>query len=156
MLAGFIPGSRGTFMMDVVVTAMVALVPLLTWSVYLAHGPRNFSTHKRLQQSMGLVLLLTVIAFEVEVRLSGWRQHAVTSPYYETSLFPLLYVHLFFAVGTFSLWILTLGLAMRKIPDPPAPSAHSQWHRRLGKLTVMGTYCTSVTGWTFYYMAFLA
>src|SRR5690606_8008188 len=101
-------------------------------------------------------LMLTVTLFEIEVRVIGWRQYASSSRYYDTWLFPWLSVHLLFAVTTFVLWIVTLTLALRRMPSVPAPSAHSALHRKLGKATVIGTLCTSVTGWVFYYMAFVA
>ena len=61
---GFL-GTRASFMLDVVFLAMLAIVPVLCWSVYLVRYRRNYALHKRIQLLTGLVLLVAVVAFEV-------------------------------------------------------------------------------------------
>ncbi len=155
-MQGFIPGSRGSFMLDFVSLAMVAILPTLTYSIYLVRVKKAYAIHRRVQLAIGAVLAVAVLLFELELRLSGWRHLATPSPYYDTILFPFLAVHLLFAISTSLLWIITIYTAIKYIPDPPGPCAYSRQHKRLGWAAAIGMYCTSITGWTFYWLAFVA
>jgi hypothetical protein len=53
------------------------------------------------------------------------------------------------------LWIAVVIQALRKFSRPPAPGPHSRWHSRYGTLAAIGMLLTAVTGWTFYWMAFV-
>ncbi|MDA3960543.1 MAG: DUF420 domain-containing protein, partial [Planctomycetota bacterium] len=116
----------------------------------------NLRLHMRINGSIGLVLIAAVLAFEIDVRVNGWREAAMPSPYYDTWVFPALYVHLAFAVSSLVLLLWTIIGAWRGFPRPPAPAPHSVLHRRLGKLTFLDLCCTTLSGWTFYYLAFVA
>jgi uncharacterized membrane protein YozB (DUF420 family) len=159
---GFIPGSRATVMLDVVFVAMFAVVPVLAWSVYLVVVRRNYALHKRVQLILGVILLLAIVAFEIDIRfVSGWRERAMPSPYYGTSdeygpLFTALWVHLFFAVPTAVLWLVVIARAVRNFPSPPRPAQHSRFHVYWAKLAAAGMFMTAITGWVFYYLAFVA
>lgn len=158
MLPGFLPVARpSTFMLDVVVLAMIAVLPVLTWSIYLVKVRRNYQLHKRVQIGLGLTLLVAVVLFEVDMRyVGGWKVLAKESPYFGGWLDRELYVHLFFSVTTTLLWIVTMMQALRRFPNPPMPGEYSAKHRRLAKLSAAFMYATAITGWTFYYMAFMA
>jgi uncharacterized membrane protein YozB (DUF420 family) len=143
-------------MMDVVTLGMVAVVPLLAWSLYLVKARRAYASHGRIQKALGLTLLVVVTLFELEVRFHGWREQAKPSPYFGTVLFPVLYVHLFFAVSTSLLWIYTLAAAWRGFGRAMTPGPHSPAHRRVAPIAAAGMFCTAVTGWLFYYLAFVA
>ncbi len=69
---------------------------------------------------------------------------------------PLLAIHLVFAVSTALLWIYVIVQALRKIPNPPAPCAYSPTHKRWARLAAADMTLTALTGWTFYYLAFVA
>ena len=95
------------------------------------------------------------------MRVNGWRQRAEASPYVShdgsTDWVALaLGVHLCFAVTTALLWIVVIVQALRKFPDPPQPGSHSASHRRLGFVAAGDMVCTAVTGWIFYWLAFVA
>ncbi len=159
-LDGFL-GTRASFMLDVMALAMVALLPALGWSVYLVMYRREFALHKKIQLILGSVLLVTVALFEVDMRIGGWHHRAAASPYssHEGStdwVSAVLAVHLCFAVTAALLWIVVIVRAVRQFPSPPAPAAHSAWHRRVGKAAAIDMACTAVTGWIFYYLAFVA
>ncbi|QDU63831.1 hypothetical protein Pan216_47120 [Planctomycetes bacterium Pan216] len=156
MPPGFIPFSRASFMLDVVATAMVAILPVLTWSIYLVKARQNYLLHKRVQVTTGVVLLLAVILFELDIRIYGWRHLATESPYYDTILFPFLYFHVTLACLTTLLWIVTIAGALRRFASPPVPGPYSSTHKWLGWSAAIGMYFTGVTGWTFYWMAFIA
>jgi putative membrane protein len=53
------------------------------------------------------------------------------------------------------LWPVTIVLALRKFPNPPAPGAHSPTHIRLARLAALDMLLTSITGWIFYWLAFV-
>ena len=46
--------------------------------------------------------------------------------------------------------------ALRNFASPPEPGAHSAWHRRFGRLAAYDLLATAVTGWIFYWLAFVA
>src|SRR5687768_2332853 len=155
-MSGLLSWSRAPIMMDVVALAMLAVLPVLTLSLWLVRRRRRYALHKRLQIGTAAVLAVALLLFEIDIRLNDWRPLAEPSPYYRTWLFPLLYVHLFFAISTTVLWIVTLITALREFPVPPRPGPASTRHRRLGRLAALGMYATSVTGWSFYWAAFIA
>lgn len=144
-------------MMDVVATSMLIVVPVLAASL-LALQKRNYALHKRLQITLSALLGVVVLAFEVQVRLEDWRPYARPSPFYDTLLFPVLYFHLFMSITTTVLWILTMTTAVRgfKAPAGPRPGPESRRHRKLGPVTAFFLFATAATGWTFFWLAFVA
>lgn len=157
---GFL-GTRASLMLDVVALAMVIVLPLLGVSVYLVKFRRRYALHKKIQLILGIVLLVVVGLFEFDMRIGGWSHRAEASPYagHEGStdwVFVTLAIHLFFAVTAALLWIVVIARALVNFPKPPAPSAHSAWHRRFGAAAAIDMACTAVSGWVFYYLAFVA
>jgi uncharacterized membrane protein YozB (DUF420 family) len=156
---GFL-GTRGSLMLDVVFVAMLLIVPLLGVSVWLVKR-RKYNLHKWLQIGMGVVLLLAVIAFEGDIRfITNWRALAVGSPYFKAGEWNVVYysliVHLSFAIPAPIVWIVVIVQALRKFPIPPTPGKHSHDHKKGGWLAVILMTLTAVTGWVFYYLAFVA
>ncbi len=156
MLNGFLPFSRASMMLDVVSLAMLIIVPVMFWSIYCVKQNHQYALHKKVQLTLGGVLLIAVTLFEVDIRVFGWRHLAKNSPYFSTILFPVLYVHLFFAISTTLLWVFVTVNALRRFPSPPKPNEYSPKHKRLAWLAAIDMACTSVTGWSFYYLAFVA
>ncbi|MFO0897841.1 MAG: DUF420 domain-containing protein [Pirellulales bacterium] len=156
---GFL-GTRASLMLDLVFLAMFAVLPVLGWSVWLVRVRRNFTLHKRVQLLLGAVLLVTVTAFELDMRLHGWRERARPSRFYGQEgawgLVDLsLTVHLIFAVSTALLWIWVIVGAWRRFEHPPRPNAYSPTHRRLGWAAAIDMGLTALTGWIFYLLAFV-
>ena len=149
-------------MLDFVVTALVLIVPVLLVSLYLVKVRRNYATHRNLQLALASVLLVTVIAFEIDIRAhGGWRaivgaRRIPHSPEQLETVKRTLYVHLVFAISTPLLWGRTIFLALKRIPTPPVPCNHSRLHKTLGWLSVIDLVSTSATGLLFYYRAFIA
>jgi uncharacterized membrane protein YozB (DUF420 family) len=148
-------------MLDVVALAMAVLLPVLGWSIYLVKYRRQYALHKRVQLGLGIVLLVTVLMFELDIRLHGWRDRASASPYTSQDgsvdwVLVALGVHLCFAVSAALLWTAVIFRAVRQFPKPPVPATHSAWHRRFGKLAAIAMLGTAITGWTFYWLAFVA
>src|SRR5437762_5634615 len=79
-ISGFVPGSRGSLMLDVVFLAMFVVVPLLAASIYLVKYRRHYALHKRLQLAMAAILLVAVLLFELDIRINGWQQRATGTP----------------------------------------------------------------------------
>jgi putative membrane protein len=149
-------------MLDVVFVAMFVVVPLLGLSIYLVKYRRQYAWHKRLQLTMATVLLIAVLLFEVDIRINGWEQRAGPSPYFDPGHkwtspagFALL-VHLSFAIPTLLLWTIVVIQALRKFSRPPQPGVHSGWHVRWATFGAAGMGLTALTGWVFYWLAFVA
>ncbi len=162
MSHGFLGQTASTFMLDFVVTALVLIVPALLASLYLVKVQRNYLAHRNLQLVLAAVLLVAVIAFEVDIRVhGGWeaivgRRMPALSVEQLATVKQTLYVHLIFAISTPLLWGTTILLAMRRMPRPPTPCEHSRLHKTLGWLSVLDLVLTSATGLLFYYRAFIA
>jgi len=161
-LDGFL-GTRGSLMLDVVFLAMFAVVPLLGLSIYLVKFRRAYDLHKKMQLGMGVILLLAVAAFEIDMQfITEWELRAEPSPYFDAAhkwscpAGIALLIHLCFSVPTFGLWIYVLVQAVRKFSHPPQPGPHSPSHILWGKLASYGMLLTAITGWIFYWLAFVA
>lgn len=161
--SGFL-GYQTTFMLDFVVCALALVVPLLLYSLWLVKVRRNYLGHKRLQIALGLILLVAVTAFEVDVQLvhGGWENIVARQPLDEaqlaakiSSVRPWLLVHLLFAVTTPVLWTITITLALRRFGKKPQPGSHSRLHAVLGWASTLDITLTSITGLLFYYVAFI-
>ncbi|MDC0936604.1 DUF420 domain-containing protein [Pirellulales bacterium] len=151
---GFL-GTRASLMMDAVVVAMAAVLPCMFWSIQQVRRGR-YVLHRRVQLALAVALLAAVTAFEVDVRVHGWRERATEgggSP--STLVWTALGVHLVFAVSTAVLWPIVVVRAMRRFPSPPAPGEHSASHRRWARLAAWDMTATAVTGWIFYWLAFV-
>ncbi|MBX7075003.1 MAG: DUF420 domain-containing protein [Pirellulales bacterium] len=157
---GFL-GTRASLMLDIVVVAMVFILALMALSIWLSRGRRSFQRHKWLQLGLATVLAITVTLFEVDMRINGWRERAQASPYFGTNeahgaVFTALYVHLVFAVSVPLVWAGVIAAALWRFPRPPAPAAHSRTHRLWGWIAAIDMALTAVTGWIFYWLAFVA
>lgn len=154
--------TRASIMLDVVFVAMFLVIPGLAISISFAKRGW-FSLHKITQLVLGTTLLIAVVAFEVDMQiLTEWEKRAEPSPYFAESIkwsCPagiMLLVHLAFAVPTAGLWVYVIYGALRKFAAPPIPNDHSASHRFWGWLASLGMLGTAVTGWIFYYLAFVA
>ena len=161
MSNGFL-GYNATFMLDLVVCALVLVVPILAASIFLVKVQRSYVWHRRLQLLLAAVLLFAVAG--VRTRCAGRAPRlAKHRPSVAPEIAPadfdfirkVLYVHLLFAISTPLLWAVTISLALSRFGNRPAPSAHSRWHKRLGWTSAIDLAMTSVTGLLFYYFAFV-
>jgi len=162
MSEGFL-GNQASFMLDIVVCALVVVVPTLLTSLYLVKVKKNFLLHRNLQLLLGVVLLIAVGAFEIDMHLihKGWenivaRRHPEISAEQMGYIQNVLWVHLIFAITTPFFWVTTIVLALKRIPSPPAPCEHSGLHKKLGWISTIDITMTSVTGLFWYYVAFVS
>ena len=144
-------------MIDVVCVAMFAVVLVLAWSIYQAKVRRRYWVHKWTQIALGVVLLIIVILFEIDIRLHGWEERAADklSGHPGSNVFWALYVHLVFAVSTVVLWPITIGFAVLNFGEPPTPGSHSRVHVPLARTAAADMVLTAITGWIFYWFAFV-
>ena len=153
---GFL-GTRGSLGMDVVVVGLLAVLPLLAWSIHLVRTRRDYATHKRLQVLIAGALLACIVIFEVDVRLfSDWKDRARPSPWWPAGVLTSLGIHLVFAISTLVLWVWTLWEAIVRFPSPPTPGSHGPRHRVMARLAALDLVLTTITGLTFYWLAFIA
>jgi len=158
---GFL-GTRGSIMLDIVFLAMFAVVPVLLFSIYAVKYRQRYELHRKIQLTLGLVLLLAVTAFEVDMQLmTDWEARAAPSPHFDPAskwtcaVGISMLVHLCFAVPTAVLWIYVIVQGLRKFPKPTVPNQYSRTHIRWAKPAALGMFGTAVTGWIFYVLAFV-
>lgn len=153
---GFL-GTRASLMLDVVFLAMFLVLPVLAVSIAMVRFRRKYLWHKRAQLILAVVLLVAVAAFEIDMRfVSGWRDRAAPSPFWKAGVMTSLDVHLVFSISTFLLWLYVVTGALRNIPSPPAPSVYSRRHTLWARLAAIDLVLTALTGWIFYWLAFVA
>jgi len=144
-------------MVDVLALAMLGVVVVLSWSVYQVKFRRHYNLHKWTQITLGAMVLAVVILFEIDIRLHGWERRAAGNVGGQPlpAIWYALYIHLFFAITTIILWPFTIFLAVRNFPNPPAPGPHSRIHIPLARCAALDMVMTAVTGWIFYWLAFV-
>lgn len=150
-----IPQSRGGLFLDVLACSLWIILPMLSVSI-IAAKKRRFRLHKILQTLIAVIMTFVLGAFEFQMRTTGWRQLAEDSVYYDTWVMPALILHLLFAVPTFILWVLTLRGAYKNFVMPHRHCKYSIIHKRMGRLAVYLSFGTGLTGWMFYWLAFIA
>jgi hypothetical protein len=150
-------GTRAPFMIDFVCAAMLGVLIVLAWSVCQVKFRRRYWVHKWTQIALGAVLLMVVILFEIDIRLHGWEERAAGRVGGQPAqiVFWALYVHLVFAISTVILWPITIGLAAANFGEPPLPGPHSRVHIRLARTAAADMVLTAVSGWVFYWLAFV-
>jgi len=149
-------GSRASLGMDVVLVGLLALLPVLAWSIAAVRA-RRYTLHKRLQLFIVGALAAAIVVFEIDVRLvSDWRERARPSPFWPTGVLGMLGVHLVFAISTFVLWAWVVWEALARFPKPPSPAGHGPRHRRMARLAAIDLLATTLTGLVFYWLAFVA
>jgi hypothetical protein len=156
MAPGFL-GTPASLMLDVVVCSLTLVVPALLWSIYLARFKRSFSLHKRVQLVLGVVLLIVVVLFEVDMRLQGgfWEMAKESSYYGTPFLRNLLRIHLTFSISTVFIWAATYAAALRYFSSPPRPGAFSPKHKIMAWIAVVDMVGTIVTGLMVYIYGFI-
>jgi putative membrane protein len=153
---GFL-GTRASIMLDVVFLAMFLVLPVMGISIGLARFGRKYAWHKRIQLSLAIILLVALVAFEIDLKLfSHWEDRAALSPYWPSGVKGSLYVHLCFSISTFFLWLYVVIGALRNVPQPPTPSLYSNHHIFWARLAAIDLVLTAITGWIFYWLAFAA
>jgi hypothetical protein len=136
---------------------MLAVVVVLSWSIYQVKFRRQYQLHKWTQVTLGATVLIVVVLFEIDIRLHGWefRASGIEGGRAPAIVWYALYFHLIFAVSSLVIWPVTIFLALRNFPNPPHPGPHSRVHVPLARVAALDMVMTAVTGWVFYWLAFV-
>jgi hypothetical protein len=157
MLEAILGSSRAPLVFDVLVTAMPLVLIAVGFGLYQVRVHRNYDFHRKIQLTISAVLLIVVIWFEVNVRVQGWIENAQPSPFFNSGLFPFLYLHVAIAVSSAALWVNQVSHALRHFSKNYEIAAKEKVkHLRRGWLTIGMMSLTTITGWIFYYLAFVA
>jgi len=160
-ITGFLPW-RGPFMIDVIVVAMVLVLIALAWSLFSVKYRQRYHRHKVIQLCLAGGLLILLLLFEIDIQfVENWKERAGASPYYDAAtgsglVIYALWIHLLFATTTLALWLLVILRALNHFPNPPRPNRHSAYHSRWGMVAAIDMVLTAVSGWAFYFFAFVA
>lgn len=151
---GFL-GTRGDLLMDIVILALVAVVPIVLYNWRLARTGR-YPLHKTMQISLAALLAVVVGLFEVNLRLQGGIFKATeASSFAGTGTLNFwIYFHTFFAITTIFVWIGLIAASLRRFPNPPAPGAFSGTHRFWGRIGMIWMLVTGVTSIPVYIYGF--
>jgi uncharacterized membrane protein YozB (DUF420 family) len=156
---GFLPTSRdATWMLDSLVLGTVGLLALLTWSLYVVRYKGGYARHKTMQLYLAGSFVVVLGLLEINLVLdTSWWDRALQSPYHQRGLLiPTLTSHRVAAIACCMLWIWTIVYALQNFAVLPTPGAHSRHHVRLARVAAGSLYATGLTGWLFYWMAFVA
>lgn len=145
-------------MLDFVVLAMFGVTLVLAYSIYQVRVKKRPLWHRNIQIATAIVLTLALVAFEVDVRfVSPWRQAAEVSPFYESGwVNRWLAIHLVFAIPTPFIWGYVILSGLRRFKTGFKQGNYNRRHRILGRIAAGFMFMTAVTGWLFYYLAFIA
>ncbi len=156
LAAGFLP-NRASATLDFVVVAMVLVLIALGLSVYQVRKKQNPKLHRSIQLITAIVLLITLIGFEVDIRMNGWREMAKPSPYFESGVVNWsLWIHLMFAIPTPFVWGGVIWFGLSRFRTSFQVGEYNRRHRIWGRVAAVFMVMTAVTGWIFYYLAFVA
>lgn len=148
--------SRAPISLDLLALLLLIALPIQIMSLLLVWRWKAYRAHKYLQLGIAGILGPAVLGFEIQIRVQGWRHLAEISPYYDSFVLPALVFHLIWAIPALLLWIFTIIGAMKNFARSPRPSRYSIIHKRMGRLAVIAMMGTGITGWLFYWLAFLA
>lgn len=148
--------SRAPISLDILALVLLILLPLQIISLLLLKGKRSYRGHMIMQVIMTAILGPALIAFEIQIRISGWRHLAELSPYYDNWVLPALLFHLIWAIPAVLLWIVAIYGAFKNFGLSPRPGRYSMIHKRMGRLAVLTMVGTGLSGWLFYWLAFIA
>lgn len=161
MTDGFL-GYKTSLMLDFVVCALAIVVPAIIYSLYLVKVAKRYTAHRNVQLVLAAILLIAVGAFEIDMQLiqGGWKNVVAKRDVLLTAeqigaVQKVLWIHLVFAVTSPILWAVTITLALKRMPKPPAPCPHSNLHKKLGWVSTIDLALTAITGVWFYYVAFV-
>lgn len=157
MIEHGILGTRANLVTDVVMLALLIILPLMIYS-YRQVRRGHYEQHRNWQLRLGVVLGIAVVLFEIDMQLSGGiYEMAKGGSYYGSQLLDTtLYIHLFFSVSTTLIWLFLLLISLKRFQNPPQPNSFSRQHRLWGRLGMMDMMMTAITGYILYWVAFVA
>lgn len=114
-------GARCDEFMDIVVVSMAIILPLLWYSMKKVRRDKAYTTHRKIQLTMFIVLFVVVILFEYDMKQNGGIFEMVKGSAYEGSIFLnfMIYFHTFLSITTSLIWILLIVLSLIKFGKSP-------------------------------------
>jgi len=157
MGTGFLP-ARGSFMLDTIVVGMVLVCIIMIASISIVRFRKNHRLHRAIQTGLAIFLLIAVAGFEIDLNwFTKWRELAEPSPYYAGGwVHRVLWIHLLFAIPTPLIWAGVIVMAWRNYEDGYATEEIKRKHRISGRIAAGMMLMTAITGWVFYWTAFVA
>jgi putative membrane protein len=147
-------GARSDAFMDVAIVALTVL-PVLMLIAFRAARRGHTRAHRNMQAATLALVLLIVVLFELDVRLSGGKAAFLARNADRARVIePVLRAHIAVASATFFAW-LSLGVASWSRFGQTLPGPFSRWHRRLGLMTFAGACLLSLSGALIYALAFV-
>jgi uncharacterized membrane protein YozB (DUF420 family) len=152
-MKGFL-GTPAPFMMDLVVVSLIAVVPIMIFSIAQAKKGA-YQLHKKCQVTLAIVLFIAVVLFELEMRFAGGIKNLIEPERYTLSFRAYLWFHIALAISTLVLWGMTIFKALKNFDGVKMAPSHLKQHRKLGLYSTLSLLSTSVTGLGVYYWSFL-
>ena len=154
---GFLP-TRGSLMLDFFCILMCIILAALSFSIFQVRYRKNKLLHRKIQVGTAIGMVFALILFEIDVRFfTSWRELAKPSPYYESGVVNWsLAIHLIIAIPTPFVWGLVIWTALKRFKDDFDQGDFNRFHRNIGRLAAALMFATALTGWIFYYLAFVA
>lgn len=145
-------------MLDFVAVAMLGVCLVLTYSIYQIRVKKNLPLHRTIQIATAIVLVFALTGFEIDVRfITKWRELAEPSPYYASGFVNgCLWFHLLFAIPTPFVWATVIVMGLRRFKTGFNQGDYNRIHRISGRIAAAMMFMTAITGWVFYYVAFVA
>lgn len=147
-MEGFL-GTRGNFIIDLVMIISGFLPFLLLFAFYLAAIGKKL-LHKYMQIILFSIVSILVVSLELSIQFGGLSEISKQSPYAGTTQLTILFVvHLIFAISSFLGW-LWLIIKSSKV----YPSNFEFNHKKWGKILFWDIVFMVITGWILYWMTF--
>ena len=152
---GFL-GTRGDFMMDFIVVALIVIVPLMILAWRWARQKR-FKAHRNLMVVLTVVLTVAVSLFEMDMKeMGGFFVMAEESSFHGSAALDVsFWVHMALVSITSTVWLLLVPVSVWKFGNPPRPGGFSKFHRPLGVIGFVGMLLSAATSVEMYVLAFV-
>lgn len=148
-------GQRGDGLIDIGIVSIVVVAPLLIWSWTLARRAA-LRLHKRTQLTLGAVLGVVVLLFELDLRSRGGIFAVVEgSAFAGTAVLNFwIWAHTIFAIGATLIWAALIVVSLLKFPPTPDPAAFPT-HRYFGRAGMIAMLGAGITAIPMYYYGFM-
>lgn len=152
---GFL-GTRADVLMDVVFIATLLTPFIVAWGVRFA-SKGDYRRHRAVQATLLAVLLVAVLLFEVDVRLSGGSGSLMKGSSYAGTgwLRGVTLAHVLANVVTFFGWLWLVVKSWKRLGTPELPGAFSATHKRGGSFVFAGLVFGAVSAVVMYVLGFV-
>lgn len=156
MGTGFLPARL--FMLDTIVVGMVVVCAVMIVSISIVRFRKNHRLHRVIQTGLAVFLCVAIVGFEIDLNwFTKWRELAAPSPYFASGwVYRVLWIHLVFAIPTPFVWAGVIFMAWRNYSDGYPTEEIKRKHRISGRIAAAMMLGTAITGWVFYWTAFVA